>query len=157
MPSDFRSGTALALMSATKSHVWHLRRNWTMSQLDKALGVFPTAVAVQARRMEIIAGNLANSTTPNYHARDIDYKEFLKEFGDKPRLAVTQQGHVEIPQELTDNALRYRIPLSASKDGNTVEGSIEEAAYGDSATRYLASLRFAESALSGMRKAYRGD
>jgi flagellar basal-body rod protein FlgB len=107
--------------------------------------------------MEIIAGNLANSTTPNYHARDIDYKDFLKEFGDKPRLAVTQQGHVEIPQELTDNALRYRIPLSASKDGNTVEGSIEEAAYGDSATRYLASLRFAESALSGMRKAYRGD
>jgi hypothetical protein len=38
-----------------------------------------------------------------------------------------------------------------------VETHVEEAAYGDAAGRYLAALRFAEGALSGMRKAYRGD
>ena len=31
-----------------------------MPQLDRALGVLPTAAALQARRLEVIAGNIAN-------------------------------------------------------------------------------------------------
>ena len=73
------------------------------------------------------------------------------------RLKVTHQSHIESPEQLTRNALQYRIPLAPSRDGNTVETHIEEAAYGDAAGRYLAALRFSEGALSGLRKAYRGD
>jgi len=65
--------------------------------------------------------------------------------------------HIETPDQLTRDALQYRVPLAPARDGNTVETHIEEAAYGDAAGRYLAALRFAEGALSGMRKAYRGD
>jgi len=128
-----------------------------VSQLDKALGVLPTAAAVQARRLEMIAGNIANATTPNYKARDVDFRAALKQAGDTPRLAVTHPTHIESPDQLTKDALMFRVPLAPSRDGNTVETHIEEAAYGDAAGRYLAALRFAEGALSGMRKAYRGD
>jgi flagellar basal-body rod protein FlgB len=134
-----------------------LERKTTMSIIDKALGVFPTAAAVQARRLEIIAGNIANASTPQYRARDVDFKKVLADAGDQPRLAVTHPRHIDTPEQLTRDALMFRIPLSPSRDGNTVETHIEEAAYGDAAGRYLAALRFAEGALSGMRKAYRGD
>ena len=49
-----------------------------VSQLDKALGVLPTAAAVQARRLEMIAGNIANATTPNYKARDVDFRAIAR-------------------------------------------------------------------------------
>jgi len=127
------------------------------SQHDRALGVFPTAAVVQARRLEVIAGNIANATTPNYKARDVDFREALKDADQTMRLAVTHPTHIETPDQLTKDALMFRIPLAPSRDGNTVETHIEEAAYGDAAGRYLAALRFAEGALSGMRKAYRGD
>jgi flagellar basal-body rod protein FlgB len=127
------------------------------SQLDRALGVFPTAAVVQARRLEVIAGNIANATTPNYKARDVDFREALKDADQTMRLAVTHPTHIENPDQLTKDALMFRVPLAPSRDGNTVETHIEEAAYGDAAGRYLAALRFAEGALSGMRKAYRGD
>jgi len=70
---------------------------------------------------------------------------------------LTQPEHIAEPDQLTRDALRYRIPLAPARDGNTVETHIEEAAFGDAAGRYLAALRFSEGALSGMRKAYRGD
>ena len=127
------------------------------SQLDRALGVFPSAAVVQARRLEMIAGNIANATTPNYKARDVDFREALKDADQTMRLAVTHPTHIENPDQLTKDALMFRVPLAPSRDGNTVETHIEEAAYGDAAGRYLAALRFAEGALSGMRKAYRGD
>ena len=133
------------------------RSSLGMSQLDRVLGVFPTAAAVQAKRLEVIAGNIANASTPQYRARDVDFRAALREAGDEMRLAVTHQKHIESPEQLTRDALQYRLPLAPARDGNTVETHIEEAAYGDAAGRYLAALRFAEGALSGMRKAYRGD
>lgn len=128
-----------------------------MSSIDKALGVFPTAAAVQARRLEVIAGNIANANTPNYRARDVDFRRALAAAGDDMRLAVTHAKHLGSSEQLTKDALMFRIPLAPARDGNTVETHIEEAAYGDAAGRYLAALRFAEGALSGLRKAYRGD
>jgi flagellar basal-body rod protein FlgB len=107
--------------------------------------------------MEVIAGNLANSSTPNYQAKDIDFKQVLQDVGATQRLSVTNPTHIPNPSDLTQNALKFRNPLSPSRDGNTVETHVEEAAYGDAAGRYLASLRFSEGALSDMRKAYRGD
>ena len=38
-----------------------------------ALGVQPDALALRARRAEIIAGNLANADTPGFLARDIPF------------------------------------------------------------------------------------
>ncbi|NBP54775.1 MAG: flagellar basal body rod protein FlgB, partial [Actinobacteria bacterium] len=99
-----------------------------MAQLDRVLGVFPTAAAVQAKRLEVIAGNIANASTPQYRARDVDFRAALREAGDEMRLAVTHQKHIESPEQLTRDALQYRVPLAPARDGNTVETHIEEAA-----------------------------
>ena len=112
---------------------------------------------MQAKRLEVIAGNIANASTPQYRARDVDFRAALRAASDEFRLSATHIKHIETPDQLTRDALQYRVPLAPARDGNTVETHIEEAAYGDAAGRYLAALRFAEGALSGMRKAYRGD
>ncbi|MCC5869995.1 MAG: flagellar basal body rod protein FlgB, partial [Gammaproteobacteria bacterium] len=34
--------------------------------LDAALGIHPQALAVSARRLEVLAGNMANADTPGF-------------------------------------------------------------------------------------------
>ena len=48
-----------------------------MSSIDKALGAIPAAAAIQARRLEIVAGNIANVSTPKYKARDLDFRQVM--------------------------------------------------------------------------------
>jgi flagellar basal-body rod protein FlgB len=48
-----------------------------MQSLDSYLGVHTTALALEARRTDVLAANLANVDTPNYKARDLDFKAAL--------------------------------------------------------------------------------
>lgn len=44
------------------------------SVLDSYLGIHAQALALAARRTDVLAANLANVDTPNYKARDMDFK-----------------------------------------------------------------------------------
>ena len=43
-----------------------------------ALGIHEQALHVRAQRAEVLANNLVNADTPNFKARDIDFKNVLK-------------------------------------------------------------------------------
>ena len=47
------------------------------SVLEAYLGIHPQALALEARRTDVLAANLANVDTPNYKARDLDFKAAL--------------------------------------------------------------------------------
>ncbi len=47
------------------------------SVLDSYLGIHPQALALEAQRTEVLAANMANADTPNYKARDLDFKAAL--------------------------------------------------------------------------------
>ena len=49
--------------------------------LDSYLGVHAQALTLEAQRTELLAANLANADTPNYKARDIDFKAALAAAG----------------------------------------------------------------------------
>jgi len=49
--------------------------------LDNYLGIHPQALTLAARRNELLAANLANVDTPNFKARDIDFKAALAAAG----------------------------------------------------------------------------
>ena len=53
--------------------------------------------------------------------------------------------------------MKYRNPLNASADGNTVELSIEQANYGKAAADYRATLMFIENRTSSIKRALRGE
>jgi flagellar basal-body rod protein FlgB len=129
-----------------------------MNLLNQALGVHEQALQVKSRRLEVLAQNIANADTPNYKARDIDFKAVMKEtlFQDNAMQA-TSQGHFAQGQGLDADGMRYRTPFNTAFDGNTVEMSVEQAQYGKAAADYQATLNFLENRISGMRKALKGE
>jgi flagellar basal-body rod protein FlgB len=121
--------------------------------LDSYLGVDPQALKLQSRRMDLIAENLANSDTPGYKARDIDFRAAMARAGSADaamKLATTNPGHLGTDPAADANAnVKYRVPLAPSLDGNTVDAQQEQAAFADNTVRYQATLTF----LSGRFKA----
>jgi flagellar basal-body rod protein FlgB len=49
-----------------------------LNKIDTEIAFVQNALNLRARRHEILAGNIANSDTPNYKARDLDFSAALK-------------------------------------------------------------------------------
>ena len=129
-----------------------------MNLLNQALGVHEQALNVKRQRLEVLAQNIANADTPNYKARDIDFKAVLGAAQQQETaMTSTSAGHFAAGQELSPDGMRYRTPFNTSFDGNTVEMSVEQANYGKAAADYQATLNFLENRVSSVRKALRGD
>ena len=128
---------------------------------DSYLGVNQQALQLQAYRAQVLASNLANADTPNYKARDIDFRAALSSANagmpGSVQMAATEPGHIQPQMENGGYDLMYRQPYQPSLDGNTVEGQVEMAAYSDNAMRYLATLRILTNKLNTLRTALKGQ
>ncbi len=131
--------------------------------LDTYLGVHAAALKVRSQRTEVLAANLANADTPNYRARDIDFKSALAAAsGDKAggvHLATTSAGHIGAANVNGTSApeLKYRVPLAPSLDGNTVDTQLEQAAFAENSVRYQATLTFLNAKFRGLLTAITGQ
>jgi|TARA_B110000977_G_C10963219_1_gene449375 flagellar basal-body rod protein FlgB len=128
-----------------------------MKLFDSAFGIHEQALDLRGQRMEIIARNIANSDTPKFKARDLDFKAVLNETQFNHSLKTTQSMHIKSNSSMGQGDMVYTIPYNTSADGNTVELSVEQAKYGKAAAEYQATLRFLEGDMSAVRKALRGD
>lgn len=129
--------------------------------LDSYLGVHAEALQVQSKRMEVLARNLANVDTPNFKARDLDFKAALAQAGGGAggvALATTDARHLATdPVSDLGAALKYRVPLAPALDGNTVDAQQEQAAFADSTVRYQATLTFLSSRFHNLLTAITGS
>jgi len=135
--------------------------------LDRALGISPAAVAVRSERLELLASNLANADTPQYKARDIDYRRVLADVLNGQRdgkplpLTLTHVSH--LPPAVEHSAQRiapehlYRVPAQAALDGNTVDPQLEHAAFAENAVQFQASLEFLSRRVASLRSALRAE
>ena len=129
-----------------------------MDLLNNALGIHEKALRVRNDRMELLARNVANGDTPHFKARELDFKSVMAEFEPTEPLKNTHEIHFPFADEaIDDDGMRYRVPFSASIDGNTVEMSVEQAKYGKAAADYQATLAFLENRVGSIRKSLRGD
>ncbi len=128
---------------------------------DRALGIHPQALEIASRRLELLASNIANADTPNYKARDVDFRAALSQAASErsaAALTVTRPGHIGNatgPGGMAEPL--YRVPNHASLDGNTVDSQLENAAFAENAVRYQAALDFVNSKLRGLRTAIKGE
>ncbi len=130
--------------------------------LDKALGIYPQALALRARRAEVLAANMANADTPNYKAKDIDFKAVLNQARDQSSsnasvLVRTHATHLPSGLDLTSGSVKYRVPEQSSLDGNTVDTETEQAEFTRNAIQYQATLTFLNGRIRGLMTAIRGD
>jgi len=130
--------------------------------LDAYLGVHPAALKVYGQRTEVLATNLANSDTPNYRARDIDFQSALAAAGSPAggvQLTATEPGHLTTNSSDAVQAanLKYRVPLAPSLDGNTVDVQMEQAAFAQNAVHFQATLTFLNARFKGLMTAITGQ
>ena len=135
------SGTPIAL-------VWLMKKPLTLSKEivvkinDQIFGVHAPALQVRQQRMSVIASNIANASTPNYKAQDIDFASAMQ---------MSQAGMS------VDSARQYRIPLQGSMDGNTVDLVTEQVSFSENALAYRTSLEFLKGRISTVMRALKGE
>lgn len=114
-------------------------------RIDDALGIHAQTLNLRVQRSEILAANLANEDTPGFQARDIDFSAEMRRlesgFSPSPGLA---------------SELFYRVPTQPSLDGNTVELSVEQAAFSKNAMDFQTSLTFLNMKFRGLKQAIEG-
>jgi flagellar basal-body rod protein FlgB len=129
--------------------------------LDSYLGVHADALKVQSQRMDVLANNLANVDTPGYKARDIDFRTALAAAASPEggvTLTTTDAKHIDInPTSDGGAALKYRVPLAPSLDGNTVDSQQEQAAFAENTVHYQATLTFLSMRLRNLMTAITGQ
>lgn len=109
-------------------------------------GIHGKALEIRSQRIGMLASNIANAATPGYKARDIDFATAL---------AGRMKG--EDGDRAIESATRYRVPLMASLDGNTVEMATEQGAFAENAVAYSATLGFIAGKVETMTRALRGE
>ena len=125
--------------------------------VDRVFGIHAEALQLRARRGEVLASNLANADTPNYKARDLDFKAVLNDTRSQSAMTTTRNGHIQ-PQGSDAGAhLKYSTPNQSSLDGNSVDTQVEQNKFSENAVRYRASLRFLSGRIQGLMTAIRGE
>jgi flagellar basal-body rod protein FlgB len=146
------------------------------TSLDNYLGIHAQALTLEAKRNELLAANLANADTPNYKARDVDFKAALSAAagnsaaGSSSAVAI-QPAHASLTaasssaasagsgtnDTLDASLIKYRVPMAPSLDGNTVDEQLEQSAFAENVVRYQATLTFLNNALRGLMTAITGS
>ncbi len=113
-----------------------------MTSTDRLFGIHAQALQLRQQRMTMLASNIANAATPNYKAKDIDFSAALQQ---------AEKG------QSIESAIKYRIPVQPSLDGNTVELSTEQTAFAENALGYRSSLSFLQGKINTLNRALRGE
>jgi flagellar basal-body rod protein FlgB len=133
-----------------------------LNNLDSALSFHQAALRIRGQRQELIAANIANADTPNFKARDIDFKAAMTSAmagttQDRFNTSKTSENHLDgVPSSTSTGAPGeplFRPIIQGSVDGNTVDMDVERNQFADNAIRYEASLTMINSQLKQMLSA----
>ena len=116
-----------------------------LSKIDHELAFIQPALNLRARRQEMLASNIANSDTPNFKARDIDFRAALQAAtaagaaSSSIGMARTDARHLGAAGGSADATSRFgkfRSSVQPSLDGNTVDVDVERAHFADNSMHY---------------------
>jgi flagellar basal-body rod protein FlgB len=138
-----------------------------LERLTQTLDFQATALALRAERGRVLASNIANADTPNYKARDFDFRQAMaaataQTTGAAPQPvapALTNPAHLggAAGSAPAGETLQYRAPLQAAVDGNTVDLDVERAGFAENSVRYEATLRFLNGQIRLLMSAINGQ
>ena len=100
-----------------------------------SLAFAESTLKLRTYRQQVLGNNLANSDTPGFKARDIQFADVLKAqlegkaTSSSISMATTHAAHIPGKFTQDDPRLLYRIPNQPSMDGNTVDADVELAEF----------------------------
>jgi len=114
-------------------------------------------------RQQVLGNNLANSDTPTYKARDIDFAGVLENQlqglagSNALSLKTTNERHLPGTVGSEDPNLLYRIPNQPSMDGNTVDADIELSEFTKNSVFTQSALTLLGGTIKGRMSAITGQ
>jgi flagellar basal-body rod protein FlgB len=120
------------------------------------IGLHANALILRETRNEVLASNIANAATPNFKARDFDFEMALRQATAGGPLRQTDGRHVSSATGI-DGTMGYRVPVTESLDGNTVEPGVEQMEFSENTLRYQTSLQLLNRRISGLMTAIKGE
>jgi flagellar basal-body rod protein FlgB len=127
---------------------------------DQTLGTLERALDARLLRHNVLAGNLANSDTPGFVPREVDFAAAMKESARDPLgAAPTRAGDISLASAGGDLPGIAGSPVvaaggtGAGLDGNAVDVDRALAAVAENAIQYGASARAAQKKLAILRYA----
>lgn len=128
-----------------------------VNSIRGALSVHAEALALREERASVLTSNIANAATPNFKARDLDFSaRYQAAIGAGP-LDVSHSDHIPTSAMMPPGGLSFRVPVSASMDGNTVDLGVEQMEFAENTVQYQASLQLLNRRISGLMTAIRGE
>lgn len=121
-------------------------------------GISEKALKLCEDRALLLTSNLANSSTPNYKARDINFQKLLQDqapLGEA--LATDDAKHLQPANSMNGEPILYRTPMQKSMDGNTVDEEIERKSFLENAIHYQVNLTFIQSKANELIHAIKGE
>ena len=100
-----------------------------------SLAFAENTLKLRTYRQQVLGNNLANSDTPGFKARDIQFADVLKAqlegkaTSSSVSMATTHKAHIPGKTAQDVPRLLYRIPNQPSMDGNTVDADVELAEF----------------------------
>jgi len=128
-----------------------------MNAIDNFFKPDAAALSLRQKRVEILGSNIANAATPHFKARDIDFSSAYKSALNDGELATTNARHIDVGGNADTTEVQYRVPVSPSLDGNTVELHVEQVQFAENATNYEATLQFLNSRIQTLKSALKGE
>ena len=128
-----------------------------MNAIDKFLKQDGTALSLRQKRLDILGSNIANAATPHFKARDIDFAAAFKSATENGDLVKTSSMHIDTGGSADTTDVKYRVPVSPSLDGNTVELHVEQLQFAENATHYEATLQFLNGRIQTLKSALKGE
>ncbi|NTV69420.1 MAG: flagellar basal body rod protein FlgB [Azonexaceae bacterium] len=130
-----------------------------MSNIAQNFSVLSKALDLRSQRHQVLASNIANADTPNFKARDIDFKSAMQNAlagradAGALSMAVTSGAHQRGNGMSGPGALQYRTETQSAVDGNTVDMDVERAQITDNALQYQILTQFISNKFQSLRSA----
>lgn len=125
---------------------------------DSIFGISERALQLSEGRAVLLSGNIVNSSTPHYKARDINFNKILQEeTNTASRLATTEAKHMQASSPNGQPNTMYRIPMQKNMDGNTVDEEIERKNFLQNSLNYQVNLTFIKNTTDQLHKAIKGE
>lgn len=132
------------------------------SALDTDFAPLQRAMQLHAYRQQLLAANIANADTPNYHAMDLNFSRAYQAAmgGAAANLALRQ----DQPRQLAAGGasglaayVAYQAGNQVGLNGNSVDMNRQQSAFLKNSVRYEADLTFITGKIKTMLSAITGN
>lgn len=118
---------------------------------DQLTTLISSFLDIQSRRTQVISSNLANSDTPGFNAKELDFNDFLRQAAAE-FITPNNQNNL-LPKSEMQVVNQENNPVGL--DGNTVDTAKEMSSLADAGMQYMTGTQLLQSRWQMIRLAIR--